>query len=48
MIYMEPRKELLENNLSDVEMSPSENIGMSEDDDDDDLDDDKSIQSIFT
>lgn len=36
------KKELHENNMSDVEMSPpSENVGISEDDEDDDLEEEK-------
>lgn len=42
----ESKRELLENNISDVEMSPCDNVGMSEDEDDDELDDDKSTLGI--
>lgn len=35
------KKEMPENNLSDVEMSPTENVGMSEDEEDEELEEDK-------
>lgn len=35
------KKETTENNISDVEMSPSENVGLSEDEEDEEMDEDK-------
>ena len=43
----ETQKDSPQNHLSDVELSPSENVGMSEDEEEEELEEEKGVSSVF-